>query len=292
LGLSSAERKSLAISVDESLDSKYPKRLVASAFNLSRSSLYYQNILSEKDLKLKNKILEIYKKDDTLGAKSLAPLVNASHGRIARVMLKYGIQPRRKKRSYKYAGKSDETVDNLLLDDNYKDHEALFSDIFQFRLGDGSWVYGAFVIRRSTRQILSFSYSYGMQAELVTESIQRIDLSDLKKTDVIFHSDQGRQYGAGVTVDACIEANFTRSMSRAGTPTDNAIAERFVGMFKLAVVERYSYPDIGSFEKHAEDWLNFYNSERPHGSLGRKSPDKYAREQGLTSVPYLVPIFV
>ena len=78
-----------------------------------------------------------------------------------------------------------------------KENTVLFSDIFQFRLGDGSWVYCCFIMRRETRQILSFCYSWGMRAELVSKSVERVDLvGDLKGKEVIFHSDQGKQYGA------------------------------------------------------------------------------------------------
>lgn len=74
-------------------------------------------------------------------------------------------------------------------------------------------------------------------------------------------------------------------MSRAGTPTDNGYAERFVGLFKLAVAERRPYRTLGDFLRAAEQWVNFYNTTRPHESLGYRSPAQYAREQGLEGVP-------
>jgi putative transposase len=46
-------------------------------------------------------------------------------------------------------------------------------------------------------------------------------------------------------------------MSRAGTPTDNGYAERFVGIFKLAVAERRPYRSLGEFSHEAEHWINF-----------------------------------
>jgi transposase InsO family protein len=83
-------------------------------------------------------------------------------------------------------------------------------------------------------------YGYSMQANLVAETISRVDLNDdLIDTEVIFHSDQGKQYGAKLRVDVILDYKFTRSMSRAGTPTDNGKAERFVQTFKLAVVDLF-----------------------------------------------------
>lgn len=78
-------------------------------------------------------------------------------------------------------------------------------------------------------------------------------------------------------------------MSRAGTPTDNGYAERFVGTFKHSVVERYKYERLEEFAEFTYKWLNFYNERRPHYSLGQKSPNEYAREKGLSVVRVLVP---
>jgi putative transposase len=291
--LSKAEVKDIALATYESEKDKPPKRILAQAFGISRSGLYYHPTQPDNDLHLKNAILDLYEQDDTLGSRKLASLLGKSRGCIARVMLKYDIYPRRKQPAYKYPGKADKVLGNKLLSKELADQEILFSDIFQFRLGDRSWVYCCFVIREKTRQILSFCYSWGMRAELVAESITRVDLvADLSETEVIFHSDQGSQYGAKITIDACLSLHFERSMNRAGTPTDNPIAERFVQTFKLAVVERYRYQTLGEFEEFAESWLNFYNNTRPHESLGQMSPNNYAVQKGLKNVPYLSLNFV
>lgn len=105
-----------------------------------------------------------------------------------------------------------------------------------------------------------------------------------------FHSDQGSQYGAVPTRTALLERGFQLSMSRAGTPTDNGYAERFVGVFKLAVADRKRYGTLGEFLRAAEAWVNFYNQDRPHESLDYRSPNQYATECDLPTVPYL-PLF-
>jgi putative transposase len=89
---------------------------------------------------------------------------------------------------------------------------------------------------------------------------------------------------------ALLNKGFLRSMSRAGTPTDNGYAERFVGQFKLSVAERRAYRTLGEFLWAAENWINFYNRLRPHEGLDQQSPDHYASEQGLPTAPYL-PLF-
>ena len=218
----------------------------------------------------------------------LAKMLGLSRETVQRIMSKYSLQARLKRSKYKYAGKADATFNNLLLSNmDLSNHEIVFSDIFEFRLSDRSKIYCCFAIRKQTRQIISFVYSYHRPAELVVETINHIDLFDLSKTKAIWHSDQGSQYGARITIQKLLELGFTISMSRAGTPTDNGIAERFVGTFKLAVVEKKKYKTLGEFITEAEHWLNFYNNQRPHSSLKYKSPNQYARDNNLEIISYL-----
>src|SRR5712692_1142352 len=118
-----------------------------------------------------------------------------------------------------------------------------------------------------------------MRADLVVSTIELVEFSV-----------HGSQYGAEQTRTALLTKGFIRSMSRAGTPTDNGYAERFVGLFKLAVAERRSYRTLGEFLREAERWINFYNQLRPHEGLDQQSPDQYARGHGLPTAPYL-PLF-
>jgi putative transposase len=52
--------------------------------------------------------------DDTLGHRKLVVLLNMGKNRIKRVMKKYGIEARLKKKRYVYPGKASNVVPNLL----------------------------------------------------------------------------------------------------------------------------------------------------------------------------------
>lgn len=202
MGLKKSEKKDLALGIYGSQKNTYSKREIAESLGISEASLYYKGIQDSKDLEVKKKIEKEYEIDDTLGPKKLSQLLGMGKGRISRVMLKYEIYPRSKKKKYRYSGKADDIVENMLLKpEEIENHEVIFSDIFEFKLAGGSKVYGCFMMRKKTRQILSFSYSRNMKAELVSGSLKHMYLQkDLKDAEVIFHSDQGSQYGAGVTV--------------------------------------------------------------------------------------------
>jgi putative transposase len=269
----------------------YPKSHVALALGLARGSLYIQRKQAKKDKQVAIAIEVWHEKDDTMGHRKLGKLLHIGKNRVKRVMKKYDIVARKKRKKYAYPGKAKSTVPNLLrepeklreqmiedLQEIQGLQEVMFSDIFEIQLADHTKVRGCFALWKRTRHILAIAFEYHMRAELV---VTTIDLVNEVVPGTIFHSDQGSQYGAEVTRAALLKKGFIRSMSRAGTPTDNGYAERFVGQFKLSVAERRRYQTLGIFLQASEDWINFYNEIRPHEGLNDLSPDQFARENGL-----------
>ena len=285
--MSAAEKVELATRLTAP-NGPYSKRQVARALNFARSSFYLPHQQAKKDKAVAVAIEAQQEQDDTLGHRKLAALLHMGKNRVKRVMKKYGLTARRKKKRYVYPGKAAQIAPNLLRElQEDAASEVVFSDIFEIQLADGSKVRGCFALWKRTRQILALAFDYQMKAELVVSTVKMLRFS---VPGMIWHSDQGSQYGAELTRMALVERGFRLSMSRAGTPTDNGYAERFVGVFKLAVAERRPYQTLGDFLRAAEAWVNFYNRERPHESLGYRSPNQFAEEHQLQTLPYL-PVF-
>jgi putative transposase len=261
------------------------KSQLARTLGIARSSFYTHPKRPKMDKALAVRIEALHERDDTMGHRKLAALLDTGKNRVKRVMRKYGIAARRKRKKYVYPGKAAQIAPNLLREGKEAEvTDVVFSDIFEVRLADGSRVRGCFALRKQTRHILGLAFDYHMRAELVTELIQTLAFAT---PGWIWHSDQGKQYGAESTRTLLLQKGFVQSMSRAGTPTDNGYAERFVGTFKLAVAERRPYRTLGAFLQAAEDWVNFYNQERPHEGLDQLSPQRYAQLHDLELVSSL-----
>lgn len=276
---------------------RLPKSIAAKALELPRASLYYKSLRPARDADVATQIRSLHDTyDDTLGHRKLAILLGMNHKRVLRVMKLYKIKARRRKKHYVYGSRSDTRHANLVKDLIKADQvgtetgrlsQIIFSDIFEFRLADSSKVRGCFVLNYRDRQVLSLVFDYGMRAELVTTALDRTEFIKQAEHHYIFHSDQGSQYGAAETLQSLMANQLTPSMSRAGTPTDNPYAERFVGTFKHAVVRRQRYYSIGQFLEAAEAWINFYNERRPHESLKNLSPKQFAHANGLPTVSHI-----
>jgi putative transposase len=262
------------------------KSQLARVLGIARSSLYVHGIRPKLDKALAVRIEAAHEKDDTMGHRKLAALLGTGKNRVKRVMHKYGLAARRKRKQYVYPGKATDIAPNLLREQemNLSKQEVVFSDILEIKLSDQTRVRGCFALRHRTREVLGIAFDYHMRAELVIEAIQTLTFEG---TEPIWHSDQGKQYGAAKTRELLLRKGFVLSMSRAGTPTDNGYAERFVGLFKLAVADRRRYHTLGQFLRAAEAWINFYNQERPHEGLENLSPLQYAKLHNLQDIPSL-----
>jgi transposase InsO family protein len=288
------------------------RSLLARTLGFCRHSWYYQPKLPVKDHELAERICRIYRDDDdTLGAKKLAKQLSAeagrgrpvNHKRVARVMRLHSMTSRPRKAKYVYPGKTAEPFTNItravatyqvaVHPQDEREPEVFRSDILEGRLADGSKVRIAFAWRQTTAQILSLVIDWRMQAELIVQTLMRIPqectehIRQVLHAPVIWHTDQGSQYGSDAVIDELVRRDFIASMSRAGTPTDNPHAERLVGEFKHAVLRRMSYRSIGQLLTEAERWVNYYNERRPHGRLRYQSPNTYAESLGLGKVPYI-----
>ncbi len=262
------------------------KSQLARVLGIARSSLYVQCKRPRADKALAVRIEAAHEKDDTMSHRKSAALLGTGKNRIRRVMHKYGIAARRKRKKYVYPGKATEIAPNKLREEAFEwvSSEVVFSDILEVKLADGTRVRGCFALRHRTRQVLLIAFDYHMRADLVTDTIETMSF---EVPGSIWHSDQGKQYGAEQTRSLLLQKGFLLSMSRAGTPTDNGYAERFVGVFKLAVADRRPYHTLGEFLRAAEAWINFYNQERSYEGLDNLSPLQFVQQHGLEDLPSL-----
>lgn len=64
---------------------------------------------------------------------------------------------------------------------------------------------------------------------------------------------------------------------RPGTPSDNAFIESFNSRFREEFLNLNHFENIDEAQLKADQWRMYYNNERPHGSLGNKTPNEFIK---------------
>ena len=105
------------------------------------------------------------------------------------------------------------------------------------------------------------------------------NLIELKKQhpeyQMILHSDQGSVYASKAFNELLPMYRITRSMSRAGTPTDNAAMEAINGWIKAELFMDLHVTGEKSVENEIDDYIVFFNELRPAYSLNYLTPRQY-----------------
>jgi transposase InsO family protein len=95
------------------------------------------------------------------------------------------------------------------------------------------------------------------------------------------HSDQGVVYSSMAFKNAHIDYNIIRSMSRAGTPTDNPKIESINGWIKDEIENDFNIDSYETFDEFINYYIYYYNNERLAYSLNYKTPIQYKTELGF-----------
>ncbi len=142
---------------------------------VGRATLYWPSKQALKDKKVAVAIEKWHEIDDTLGHRKLAALLQMSPNRVRRIMHKYGISARLKRKKYVYPGKASQIAPNLgRALDPASLTEVVFSDIFEVSLADGTTVRGCFTLWQRTRHLLGLACEDPMRAELVTAALHTL----------------------------------------------------------------------------------------------------------------------
>ena len=127
-------------------------------------------------------------------------------------------------------------------------------------------------------EILSYSLS-GKRGDRMTYIGGLNDLIELKKRnpelETILHTDQGSVYASKAFNELLPLYNIIHSMSRAGTPTDNAAMEAINGWIKAELFTDLHLTSNENISDEVEQYIRFYNEERPAYSLNYLTPKQY-----------------
>ena len=219
-------------------------------------------------------------KQYTYGYRKITALINQcytspiNHKRVQRMMQKHHLNCRVRPKKTTRIGKPYYKTDNLL-QRQFKAScpmEVLTTDITYLPFGH-SMLYLSSIMDIYNGEIVAYKIDDKQDQSLVNDTLNQIDIPE----GCILHSDQGSVYTSYAYYQLCEEKGIIRSMSRKGTPADNAPIESFHSSLKS---ETFYINNQLNSSNHividiVEKYIKNYNNNRIQQKLGYLSPVKY-----------------
>jgi len=142
------------------------------------------------------------------------------------------------------------------------------TDITYIRLL-GGFVYLVAIIDWHSRYILSWEISNTLEVDFCLSALERA--LPIGRPE-IFNSDQGAQFTSREFTGQLEQAGILISMDGRGRVFDNIFIERFWRTLKYEDIYLKDYEDVPALVTGVGSYLDFYNGERLHQSLGHRTP--------------------
>ena len=150
------------------------------------------------------------------------------------------------------------------------------ADITYVRLSE-AFVYLAVILDAFSRKVIGWAMADHLRTELALEAlVVALNSRPVVPDSLIHHSDQGIQYASVDYITQLELAGIQPSMSRAGCPYDNAMAESFMKTLKTEEVDARPYRDLAHAKADIGCFIEtVYNRQRLHSALGYRSPEEF-----------------
>lgn len=102
-----------------------------------------------------------------------------------------------------------------------------------------------------------------------------------KELETVVHTDQGSVYSSMSFNNTFNSYKVTRSMSRAGTPTDNPVIESKNGWIKKEMYIDFDINNYTTVQEFIDDVVRDNNNYRPSYALQYKNPIEYRTQLGF-----------
>jgi len=244
------------------------------ATELNRSMFYYSTVLDDREVETKLReyaerlpaggFPEYYKRIRKEGFKW-------NHKRVGRVYIKLGMSRRRRvKRRIPNPEKTpllQPISSNLTWSIDFMDD----------RLINGRKFRTLNMIDDYNREALAVDIEFSFPSERVVERIK--DIIEWKGKPDEIRSDNGTEFVAKSFEAFCNEFKIKHIRSQKGRPMQDGYIERFNRTYRENVLNMNLFDNLNQVMELTEAFVDDYNNNHPHKSLGDKSPVSFSRDR-------------
>ncbi len=269
----SPERKKMIDPEDKLSIQKQSKLL-----KVSRSSVYYKpRPLSEDELKLMRAIDALHLEHPFAGSRMLRDFLLRDGVRVGRrhmrtAMRRMGIEAIYRKPNTSKPAQGHKIYPYLLRNVVVTRANQVWSTDISYIPMKRGFVYLVAVIDWFSRRVLNWKLSITMDVSFCLEALDEA-LKKYGKPE-IFNTDQGSQFTSIDFTGRLKKEGIAISMDGKGRWCDNVFVERFWRSIKYEEVYLHAYDSVSEARSRIGQYIQFFNSRRPHSSLQAQTPDQ------------------
>ena len=120
---------------------------------------------------------------------------------------------------------------------------------------------------------LAIEIDYSLPAERVVRVLAQVALT--RGYPAFIRVDNGPEYISQRLMEWAEQHGVMISHIQPGKPAQNGYIERFNRTYREDILDQYWFSDLDEVRDLTEEWMIMYNGQRPHSSLGNKTPWEY-----------------
>jgi putative transposase len=136
------------------------------------------------------------------------------------------------------------------------------------------------IVDDCTRECLAIEVDTSITGVRVQAVLDR--LADTRGLPQSITVDNGPEFDGTVLDKWAYRMHVHLSFIRPGKPNENAYIESFNGKFRDECLNEHWFINLAHARNVIEAWRNEYNTERPHSSLGNRTPQEFADSKKAT----------
>ncbi len=274
------------LAVFEKLRGKYSAHIISEALNVPLGTFYNHIFRNKRDNTwyakrkedLRIKIQTIYDESHQIfgSAKITAVLKNngevVSVNTVRNLMKEMGLESIRKDAKKNYE-KEQLRYKNYLHQQftTSRPNEVWVSDVTYFPLHKEKF-YICVIMDLFARRIVGYRIGKRNSTNLTKATFKQAYESRKPDHELLFHTDRGGNYRSVTFCKYLKSLNVKQSFSRAHVPYDNSVVESFFSSMKREELYRTKYRSEKEFRIAIENYIHFYNEQRPHSKNLNKTP--------------------
>jgi transposase InsO family protein len=203
--------------------------------------------------------------------------LKVNHKRVHRLWKQLGLQcpvRRKRKRSQHPGGVPQEAT--------HPNHVWTYDFVFD-TTSDGRALKFLTLIDEFTRECLAIKVGRRLPAKAVIEALEQVFAE--RGVPEYLRSDNGPEFVARAVQSWLKERQVKTRYIEPGSPWQNAYGESFNGRFRDECLNMEVFYSLAEAATIVEMWRQSYNQERPHSSLGYRTPAEFAASWRLESKP-------